>query len=251
MTTNLVHIEKGFGWFLGNFDNNQKHKHYAIQLAVPLTNPIKIAFNQVELLTEQPVLIKSNVEHTLSSKHDHLLILFNPIASTGHFWNNLIQDSFAEIDLHPTKKFKQLALNRLKAKVTATAFQKLLNEEIKVYDCFCKDFTHATDPRIDAVINYLNQHFQQVISLEEISNFCNLSPSRFLHLFKEKTGLTYRRAQLWIRLMHALPLLGEHNFTQIAHQAGFSDSAHFSRTFKENFGFSPRDLLKISQFIQV
>jgi len=87
--------------------------------------------------------------------------------------------------------------------------------------------------------------------LGEVAGHCSLSPSRFQHVFKETTGQSFRRAQLWTKMSHALPHLGKQSLTSLAHQFGFADSAHFSRTFRENFGFSPRDLLKNSQFIQV
>ena len=40
--TNTIHINKDFGWFIGGFDNNQKHRHYALQLSIPLDGHITI-----------------------------------------------------------------------------------------------------------------------------------------------------------------------------------------------------------------
>jgi AraC family transcriptional regulator len=39
--------------------------------------------------------------------------------------------------------------------------------------------------------------------------------------------------------------------TTAAHEAGFADSAHLSRTFRDTFGLAPSRIFKRSQFIQV
>ena len=53
----------------------------------------------------------------------------------------------------------------------------------------------------------------------------------------EETGLPFRRWILWRRLMRSVERMatGE-TLTSAALQAGFSDSAHFSRTFLRMFG---------------
>ena len=126
-----------------------------------------------------------------------------------------------------------------------------LNSIITEYDCFCSSAIHKGDERMNIALEFLTANSEQIVPVEDVANHCNLSSSRFLHLFKEQTGITYRRAQLWNKLMKGITQFGKVSLTEIAHCNGFSDSAHFSRTFKENFGFSPRDFLKISQFVQV
>jgi len=251
MRHNLIHIGQDFEWFLGKFDNNQKHKHYAIQISIPLQGNIKLTINQSTITTEQAILIKPTIEHQLESEQQHLLILLNPASTIGHFWNRLVSAPFSEINTAPVIRIKKLGLDFISNKCSAKEFVQRINAIIRSYDCHCKSFVHSGDERIDTSIVYLKQHHERVIPIEEIAAFCNLSSSRFLHLFKENTGITYRRAQLWTKLMVALPLMSKHSLTEIAHQVGFSDSAHFTRTFKENFGFPPKALLKLSQFIQV
>jgi len=251
MSHNLIHIGQDFEWFLGKFDNNQKHTHYAIQLSIPLQGEISLKINHATITTKQATLIKPNIEHQLVSEQEHLLILLNPASTIGHFWNRLVNAPYSEINTEPVILIRKLGLEFLSNTYSPKEFVKKINDVINSYDCNCESFVHSGDERIDTSIAYLKQHHERVIPLEEVSAFCNLSSSRFLHLFKENTGITYRRAQLWSKLMVALPLMSNQSLTEIAHQVGFSDSAHFSRTFKENFGFPPKALLKLSQFIQV
>lgn len=80
----------------------------------------------------------------------------------------------------------------------------------------------------------------------EVASRLALSESRFLHLFSEEMGIAWRPYLLWQRMMCAIQGLTSHNSaTQAAHLAGFSDSAHLSRTFRNNFGMSIRQAKKL------
>ena len=64
-----------------------------------------------------------------------------------------------------------------------------------------------------------------------------LSESRFSHLFVEEIGLPFRTFVLWRRMMLAVNSVASGaSLTSAAHEAGFADSAHFSRTFLRMFG---------------
>ncbi len=106
--------------------------------------------------------------------------------------------------------------------------------------CSCEAENHFEDDRIYKAIKFIEKHQERIISLAEIAKVCFLSESRFLHLFKEKTGIQYRRYQLWNKLIKSLPYLKNHSITETAHRFGFADSSHYSRTFKETFGFTPK-----------
>jgi AraC-like DNA-binding protein len=73
----------------------------------------------------------------------------------------------------------------------------------------------------------------------------NLSESRFLHLFKDTMQIPWRPYLLWRRLICAVQTLQQgKTATEAAYIAGFSDSAHLSRTFKKQFGLSLREYQK-------
>ena len=73
-----------------------------------------------------------------------------------------------------------------------------------------------------------------------------LSESRFSHLFVEQVGLPFRTYVLWRRLSIAVDRMAAgDSLTSAAHEAGFADSAHFSRTFLRMFGIPASVLLMI------
>jgi len=244
---NQIHIDRDFGWFIGDFDNNRLHRHYAIQLNIPIEGKVILRTNEDEVESEDPILIKSNVTHQVISNNRQFLLLINPASTIGHFWNHLSDKDIQEINLSPATDLKRVLIDTNQQQVP----DKELNSIIKKHDCSCNSAIHKGDERINSALVYLSNHFDRIVPLDEIADYCHVSTSRFLHLFKEETGITYRRAQLWNKLLKGMPQFGKRSLTEIAHGVGFSDSAHLSKIFKENFGFSPSEFLKISQFIQV
>lgn len=73
----------------------------------------------------------------------------------------------------------------------------------------------------------------------------HLSPSRLRHLFVQETGTTYRGYVLWLRINRAVvEMMDGRSWTEAAHETGFADSAHLSRTFRRMFGISPAMLIR-------
>jgi AraC family transcriptional regulator len=106
-----------------------------------------------------------------------------------------------------------------------------------------QDQDPSLDPRILRVLDWMAQTSEGAITAATAASVACLSESRFSHLFVEETGLPFRTYVLWRRLMKAVErrAAGE-TLTEAAHQAGFSDSAHFSRTFLRMFGI-PADTM--------
>jgi AraC-like DNA-binding protein len=80
-------------------------------------------------------------------------------------------------------------------------------------------------------------------SLEALSERAGLSPSRFMHVFTESTGIPLRPYLRWLRLQRAAgAIIAGVPLSAAAAAAGFADAAHMSRTFKQMFGISPSAL---------
>jgi AraC-like DNA-binding protein len=83
-------------------------------------------------------------------------------------------------------------------------------------------------------------------SLADLAAQAGLSPSRFLHLFKESTGVPLRRYRLWSRMGAAVREVAKgSSLTEAALDAGFASSAHFSAAFREMFGHAPSGLVQL------
>ncbi len=95
----------------------------------------------------------------------------------------------------------------------------------------------SIDRRIGRVIEALTLDPDQEMDVRKAADIACLSESRFSHLFVEEISLPFRTYLLWRRLIVAVDAMAAGaSLTAAAHQAGFADSAHFSRTFLRMFG---------------
>jgi AraC family transcriptional regulator len=100
--------------------------------------------------------------------------------------------------------------------------------------------------RIDRVIDYLNDHLDQPLKLEELAKVACFSEFHFHRVFRAMTGETLNDFTNRLRLEKAARLLKRtrQSATDIALECGFSSSATFSRSFNHAFNTSPTQYRK-------
>ncbi len=240
------------GYLLGEISDNVDHKHYAIQMIVSLGGKFVIQ-SQSKKYHSKSLLVKSQVTHQLNCLGQQvLIILINPASKLGHLLNKHHgSKKVQEMNDELIKSIKQTALNWNQGRISNLEFIDAMDKIAEQYSKNYADCFKQIDKRIVSALNLLRGNTASILPLETIAAQVYLSPSRFIHLFKNETGITYRRMQLWNKLMSSIDDISSyHNITDLAHAHGFSDSAHYSRTFKQTFGLSPKSLIKYSQFIQ-
>lgn len=93
------------------------------------------------------------------------------------------------------------------------------------------------DARVGQILEWAATQLDRPVSLADAARRVALSKDRLRHLFVEQTGLPLRSYLLWLRMTRAIEAFAAgSSLTEAAHQAGFADSAHFSRTFRRMFG---------------
>ena len=98
----------------------------------------------------------------------------------------------------------------------------------------------ALDPRLARALEYVRTNVRNPITLGEVAAAVALSESRFRHLFVAATGSSFRAYLLWLRINLAIEAaMAGASWTEAAHEAGFADSAHLTRTHKRVFGIEP------------
>ncbi len=100
---------------------------------------------------------------------------------------------------------------------------------------------------VKRIVNYLNENYEQKISLDQIAHNMYLSPVYISKIFKEETGESPINYLIKIRLEKAKDIL-EHaeggSIKSIANEVGYDDVYHFSKLFKKYYGMSPQNYRK-------
>lgn len=129
-------------------------------------------------------------------------------------------------------------------------FKNAITDESDVFD-MCSTLNEIVlrpvikeqEPRqeISRAVNYIINHLNTEISLNELANETGFHPAYLSRLFKEEIGVVYTKFVSELRIELAKTLLREHNrsIQDVARECGFPDMSYFSRKFKEATGHTP------------
>ena len=94
---------------------------------------------------------------------------------------------------------------------------------------------------INAVMTYINNHYREELSLENVAGFAGFSRYYFSRSFKKQTGYSFKDYLCQKRLQVAMDLLIRTNrsMRDVAIESGFGSVATFNRVFREKKGCTP------------
>lgn len=102
---------------------------------------------------------------------------------------------------------------------------------------------HESDAKrpIRQAKQYIQKHFAEQITLEEVSNVVGLSPAYFSVQFKKAEGEGFAKYLINVRIEQAKVLLRETNISvsEICRKVGYNDLKHFTHTFEKAAGVKP------------
>ena len=106
------------------------------------------------------------------------------------------------------------------------------------------------DARIARSLQVLRQTGDVAAGRDAAAAQAHLSASRYNHLFRAEMGVSFRSYRVWSQVRAAMAALASNpTLTHAALDAGFVDSSHFSRMFRQTFGMTPSSVLKPLQEI--
>lgn len=100
--------------------------------------------------------------------------------------------------------------------------------------------------RIKNMVAYVQEHYSEDISLEQLAECANISESECLRCFKRVTGITPIQFIKQFRIQRAQTLLAlsTEKIVDIAIQCGFQDMSYFAKTFQKHCGCTPTEFRK-------
>lgn len=101
-------------------------------------------------------------------------------------------------------------------------------------------YNYSNMRKVDKVINYMTENYSNRITLQELADYVQISPSYLVNIFKKITGKSTIDYLIEIRVNKARSLLRD-GFTvsDTSKLVGFNDTFYFSRAFKKHEGMSP------------
>ncbi len=228
----------------GGFGDPLPHAHHAIQITLALSGGLRLE-TAAESAEAPAIAVAADVRHRFEA-HGLLVFLFiEPESRAGRVLGQRLfhTGSLAVLD---DRALVEALMPLVGTFDHGLAAEDLLAAGRRAVELLAPSGpARLPDPRIQKIIAYAATHLDEPLNLCAAAQGIHLSPSRLRHLFVEQTGLAFKTYLVWLRLVRALQVYAEgRSLTDAAHQAGFADSAHFSRIFKRTFGLPATTLAR-------
>lgn len=232
------------------------HQHVVMQFTCSLDGkPFSVWTDRDGWRRTDAVLIDSNIAHSVKDFSGwQVTTCIIPDARKGkRIQEGVLKGQpvkyFESCDILPV--LEALQITRQQPLPDSATFLRLTNA---VYDYLMGEeaFLPPLDTRIITAIRSIRQNIHNNISAAALASEVHLSEHRFLHLFKEQIGAPLRQYVLWQRTAVATEaFINGLSAKEAAYAAGFSDPAHFSRTYSQMFGAQPSSYASIKQLYHV
>lgn len=195
----------------------------------------------------------------LSLKYKNFQKILNPVPAEKYDQNmelsshtdcayNLFTEKFVFKDL---LKLRGHFLEIAEKFGSAPDYFKKATSYLLQYVCYCLleyDSLSANKLYFEAV-NYINSHYAQINSNNDVALFLNYHPYYVNQIFKKYNGMSLHKYIKNFKLKKASELLQNSNdaISDVAAAVGFSDPNYFSSCFSSEFGCSPSAFRKKSR----
>ena len=195
------------------------------------------------------VAVMPNVRHTIASDYRSAICLVIEPESvpSGTFEEFSRRLSGPEADVFASRiraAYAQLRQRQYSDEITSAEFDIM---------CFGEALPQRPlDPRVVRAIAQIGRFSGEPVTAASCATEAGLSPSRFLHLFKEETGIAFRSFRAWKRARHLLHFANQDiNLAHLAQDIGYPDSTHFSHSIRRFYGLKPRAIFSGSRDLAI
>lgn len=238
MNAGRLLLWENFAIYTGPSFPTTRHSHFYAQLVIGLKEKVRIAGRDGKWNEYAIAWIPSGLSHQTEAAADGFCILqidpvtsgFSPAVAASP------SDGAGAFELEGlVAGHMRAAILDIVATPAATARAKILDILLHAAGTLKKQ----TDSRVLASIEAMLGSEKQA-SLAELARARGISPSRFRHLFRDETGITFSGYCLWLKTRVAIMAMAKNSDkSRAAFAAGFADQAHFSRTIRRSFGLTP------------
>ena len=245
-------------YFEDHLTTMSKHYHNSIELLIPILGKLELDINTEHLIISEGDLYLVNsqaihgMHHTIDSE------IYKGYALQINY--DYIKKYYPAIDNYvfnqPNKKIKKLILKdvyniiqaydnleqfsyiNIESNVLHLVYLLLSNllEKKNSLNSFSKQ-----DQRIIKITKYIDKHYNEDISINDLANEFDLSPVYLSRYFKSHLNITIKEYLTSIRLKKARHdlLFSDYSILEIAYMHGFHNPKSFTNTFKKYYSKTP------------
>ena len=259
----MVHSKKelDYRFDLLSDHNEEDHFHQDVELIYVLhgTAKVRIESESYQLSQEDILIINMNKRHSLLLDRDSLACqlkipysLLNYYLKQDYimFWCNTMLDSNEHY--HSLRVYLRQMLNCM-LKHPDTPDPMTTSYFYELFHYLCEHFLVGSgderfqqeqnkfDTRINEIISYIEENYEQHISLNELADQLHLTYSYLSRYFKKVIGMNFLEYVNRVRLLHAVEdlLYTDKPVTRIAMDNGFTNSSGLNKAFKEAYDMAP------------
>jgi AraC-like DNA-binding protein len=198
---------------------------------------------------EELLVVPPNVRHTISSDHrSAICLVIEPETVRAGALETLVErlsgperPSFAR---RIRQVYAQLRQRPCRDDISSDEFDHM---------CFGEALPpRGFDPRVARSIAQIGRFSGEPVTAASCAAEAGLSASRFLHLFKQETGISFRAFRAWKRARHLLHFANQDlNLAHLAQDIGYPDSTHFSHSIRRFYGLKPRAIFSGSRDLAI
>ena len=221
------------------------HAHHAIQVTIALEGDFELQTAE-ERQTGPAVAVAADALHIFQADGKVAFLFVEPESDPGRSLNAAFHNGHA---------LARISTDAIASQLMTLEDQSIGDEDLvragkEIMAALAgPEAPRPQHPRVEAMIAHALSRLDDAVSLASAASAACLSESRARHLFVEQTGLAFKSWLLWQRIQRAVEAYASgRSLTEAAHEAGFADSAHLSRTFRRHFGL-PAAALRINKSV--
>lgn len=185
----------------------------------------------VSWLQQLPALNQPTRENLLFSRQAFYFLLLEVINQYARWGMEPLEELHQEGELFASGRFASLEAMR----------DRLIALVQKYGESYRRQ--NGADDLAERARRYLERHYAEEISLQQMANELFVSSAYLSARFKSKTGKTMVQYLEDVRMKKAAEYLqlGKLSVSEVAELVGYHDASYFTRVFRKRYGKSPRD----------
>lgn len=233
------------GIFIAKDIKSDFHKHYAITILISFGAAFKITTSDKKSGFYKVAVIQKNIDYSVETSISDYTAFIHivPYCEIGIALSDK-NCPIRNLEITPFWKVLEEIKDWLKTTENDPKLVEQLLHKVALIPTPAQGLV-IIDERVLKSMELIMQSNSEKLPVKKIAKEVNLSVSHFNRLFKKETGLTFRKFVLHSKLIKSIGAINDkHNLTVASFIGGFSDQAHLTRTFKQNFGIKPSESLK-------